>query len=202
MICERTFSRAAPAPRDAARCAVGSNFLSVGAEPSTRSRVRVPSRRRGISPNAPGLVSAHFLSCAKHRRCTPPNSHSSAKIVVPNPSFSIHCKAVYILLKIRHINPFVFTLMRTLSREVPCYEQTNKNIPGVWVPLRILSTCWRPQSASRGQPRRRREHSPTSARSCGAACLGALPACPAKAHSQRAMETKRRTLAPYCRAMC
>ena len=61
-------------------------------------------------------------------------SHKAARNPVLSLLFSINYNGTYNLLKTGTIKTFVFTLMRTLSPQVPCYEQTNKNIPGVWVP--------------------------------------------------------------------
>jgi hypothetical protein len=75
------------------------------------------------------------------------------KIVAPTRAFSLDCKTVYSSLKTGAIKTFVFKLMRTLSAQTIYYEQTNKNIPGVWG-----ATCNKLQLATgSGEPYGNRE---------------------------------------------
>jgi hypothetical protein len=61
-------------------------------------------------------------------------THSSLKSALPTRLFSLPCTVVCNLLKIGTIKALVFTLIRTLSPEVLCFEYFYKNTPGVCVP--------------------------------------------------------------------
>jgi hypothetical protein len=116
--------------------------------PSALSFLRFPLRRAFRPRNSIGTIQPICTSV-----------HESAP---PTTVFSIEYKAMDNSLKTNTIKTFIFTLMRTLSVQTSCYEQTNKNIPGVWGTPRILSTCDRRVSASRqASPSRLPRYSPS-----------------------------------------
>ena len=109
MTCKRT-----PATLNLAAIRTASYFTSAPPSATTHPRGRRSRESRAV------LIFSSHTNASKTARA----SHL----------YSINCDSLYNSLKTGTIKALVFTLMRTLSLQVPYYEQTNKNIPGVWVP--------------------------------------------------------------------